>query len=56
MISPMVYGGAIVLTTLAAVAVFQERIGPLQVGSVVLVAAGIGCIAYARYRPGAVDL
>ena len=51
MISPMVYGGAIVLRTLAGVAVFQERIGPLQVSGLVLVALGIACIAYPAIAP-----
>lgn len=55
-VSPVVYGGAILLTTLAGVTVFQERIGLLQASGLVLVAAGLGCIAYARDRPGAVDL
>lgn len=52
-VSPLVYGGAIVIVTLVGVFMFRERIGAWQVAGLLLVTAGLGCIVYARYRPGA---
>lgn len=49
-VSPLVYGGSIVVVTLVGIAFFRESVGLLHCLGIVLVLTGIGCIVYAQYR------
>ena len=47
-VTPTVYGGAIVISSLIGWLVLHESLAPLQLAGVVLVAVGIGCIVAAK--------
>ena len=47
-VAPIVFGGAIFLSTLASYFVFKEKVGLLQFAGLVLLALGFGVIIYAR--------
>ncbi|MDZ7840973.1 MAG: hypothetical protein U5R46_09175 [Gammaproteobacteria bacterium] len=49
-VTPLVYGGSLVLVTIVSALFFRERIGSLQLFGLVLVVVGIGCIVLARYQ------
>lgn len=49
-VTPLVYGGTVVITSALGYGIFKEKIVPLQLAGIVLVAAGIGCIVLARTR------
>lgn len=49
-VTPLVYGGALVLVTITGAMVFRERVGMLQLCGLVLVVVGIACIVFARYQ------
>lgn len=49
-VTPLVYGGTIVITSVIGYGIFKEKIVPLQLAGIALVAAGIGCIMFAKTR------
>ena len=51
-VTPLVYGGSIIIATTVGGLVYREPISPWQVIGLLFVTAGIGCIVYARYRQG----
>ena len=47
-VSPVVLGGAIVLSAVLGTIIFKERITPYQAGGLILVTAGLAVIIYAK--------
>lgn len=49
-ISPVVFGGAIALSSIASFFIFKERITPLQSFGLILVLAGVSIIIYSKLK------
>ncbi len=49
-VTPLVYGGSLVLVTIAGTMMFRERIALLQLCGLILVVTGIACIAFSRLQ------
>lgn len=49
-VTPLVYGGSLVLVTIAGTLMFRERIVVLQLCGLLLVVTGIACIAFSRLQ------
>ncbi|MDZ7840974.1 MAG: hypothetical protein U5R46_09180 [Gammaproteobacteria bacterium] len=49
-VTPLVYGGSLLLVTTAGVLMFRERIGLLQVCGLVLIVIGIACVSLGKYQ------
>lgn len=47
-VMPVVYGGTIIVTTLAGIVLFKEHLSAIGIIGVALVAVGITCLVYAR--------
>lgn len=49
-VAPIVFGGAIVITSVASLFLFKEKILPMQAVGLVLVAIGLGLVVYSRLK------
>lgn len=49
-VGPIVFGGSIVLTSIASYFLFKEKIVPMQGLGLLLVAVGLGLVVYSRVR------
>ncbi|MCA9328847.1 hypothetical protein KC959_03675 [Candidatus Saccharibacteria bacterium] len=49
-VAPIVFGGSIVITTVASYFLFKEKIVPLQGLGLLLVAIGLGLVVYSRAK------
>ncbi|MCA9346287.1 hypothetical protein KC960_02250 [Candidatus Saccharibacteria bacterium] len=49
-VAPIVFGGAIVITSVASLFLFKEKIVPMQAVGLVLVAIGLGLVVYSRLK------
>jgi drug/metabolite transporter (DMT)-like permease len=49
-VGPIVFGGSIVLTSIASLFLFKEKIAPLQGLGLVFVVIGLGLVVYSRIK------